>query len=144
MNAIDKNSTLCVIFSKDRPMQLDATLSSLFLHCEDVENTTINVLFTSSSEKVKNQYQQLISLYKDVVVFTEEMDFQNDLLNIIYSFSFSDYSRNRRIVKLIYRLISFSINQSGKILNKLVNIILFPAARFFTPIPNKHKYILFK
>ena len=142
MSAINKNNTLCVIFSKDRPMQLDATLSSLVLHCEDIDNLIINVLYKATSNKLKQQYKQLISYYKDVV-FTEEIEFQNDLLNIIYSFSYSKNSKKIPIAKSLNKLIILIKKQKSKIIRHFYVKLLFPAVRFFSPIPKKTKYILF-
>ena len=48
---------ITVIFSKDRSLQLDATLRSLYLNCD--EYLDIHVLYTCSNERHENSYKNL-------------------------------------------------------------------------------------
>lgn len=52
------------IFSKNRPMQLDACLSSLFTNAKYI--TDVNVLYTYDDIKFKEGYEKLIHQYKNV------------------------------------------------------------------------------
>ena len=45
MNGSMENHTVGLIFSKDRAMQLDATIRSLYLHCKGVQNIDLKILY---------------------------------------------------------------------------------------------------
>ncbi len=70
-----------LVFSKDRPMQLDATLRSFFLHCKDSNNVNLNVLYKASPDFI-SEYTVLSLTYPEVK-FLEEEDFREDVLSII-------------------------------------------------------------
>jgi glycosyltransferase involved in cell wall biosynthesis len=79
-----------LIFSKDRALQLDATLRSLLFHCNDANELQIKVLFTSSASLYENQYEQLksdYSLYK-FLQFHREQFFFRDLIALISPFNY--------------------------------------------------------
>ena len=76
-----------VVFSKDRAMQLDATLRSLRLHCRDAHVVEMSVLYAASSERHACQYVQLAKDYPDIK-FVLERDFKEDLLLLIAPASF--------------------------------------------------------
>ena len=67
----------CIIFSKDRPLQLDCLLRSIYYHCDIFEVMT--VLYTT---KYKESYERLNKQYYGVV-FKEEKNFKEDFLNIL-------------------------------------------------------------
>ncbi len=69
---------LGVVFSKDRALQLEALLQSFFLHCQDADQISLTVLYTTSSEFHEQQYAHLISEF-ETVQFQKERDFQTDL-----------------------------------------------------------------
>src|SRR4030042_1966805 len=48
-----------LIFSKDRALQLDATLRSFLLYCKDPELSEIRVLYTTTTSLHEEQYRQL-------------------------------------------------------------------------------------
>ncbi|GEM_PF-727315 len=73
-----------VIFSKDRAMQLDATLRSLHLHCPDATSAKLGVLYTTSSEQHAAHYEVLKSVHPGVN-FVRERDFRDDLLKLLGS-----------------------------------------------------------
>ena len=74
-----------VMFSKDRPMQLHATLASLILHCHDVRDVDIGILYFASSLKFAQGYQQLQSEFSFLpgLSWIGERDFKQDLLRLV-------------------------------------------------------------
>ena len=71
-----------IVFSKDRPMQLDATLRSLRLHGIDQGVPCTSILYKASSPEFEAAYGVLRLQYPDVV-FHQETDFKLDLLSVI-------------------------------------------------------------
>jgi len=71
-----------VVFSKDRALQLDATLRSFFRHCRDPEQVSLNVVYAGSSRLWLNQYRQLKLGFPGVEFFAEG-DFERDVFNLI-------------------------------------------------------------
>ena len=71
-----------VVFSKDRAMQLDAALQSFFLCCQDPELVQIKVLYLTTSEQQRQQYQVLQQDYPEVT-FIEETDFKAQTLALL-------------------------------------------------------------
>ncbi|MBP2655277.1 MAG: glycosyltransferase involved in cell wall biosis-like protein [Firmicutes bacterium] len=63
-----------LIFSKDRALQLEGLLSSLLLHCRDVDDIEVIVIFTCSDNDNNRQYQEVKASYR-TVAFLEETDF---------------------------------------------------------------------
>jgi hypothetical protein len=68
-----------IVFTKNRPLQLDGYLESLYRHFP-AELIQTYVLY--KQELFAEQYQQLFSKYPDCLV-VKENDFQSDLLKII-------------------------------------------------------------
>lgn len=93
-----------VIFSKDRAMQLDATLHSFFLHCQDADQAKIAVLYMATDERHARLYKTLITDYPQVT-FIEQTNFRKDILSIL-----SPYRRNS-LQNRIYHILT----GSGKI-----------------------------
>ncbi|ROL57688.1 glycosyltransferase [Bacteroidetes/Chlorobi group bacterium Naka2016] len=79
--------TICCIFSKDRPMQLDATIRSFKKYCKDLQNVHIEVLYKTSNTRYEKLYQRLIEEYPDVN-FVKEKDFKNDLVTSVQRFPY--------------------------------------------------------
>jgi hypothetical protein len=73
--------TTVVVFSKDRPLQLDGTLRSFFARCKDVNRCQIKVLYRASSE-YQTHYNTLIQEYP-TVGFVAEQNFRIDLINLL-------------------------------------------------------------
>jgi len=71
-----------LIFSKDRPLQLEGTLRTLFAHCKDVETISLKVLYKASDDTLKALYSSLAGEFPSVD-FVSEADFRGDLLEII-------------------------------------------------------------
>jgi hypothetical protein len=80
-------SLLTIIFSKDRPLQLQATLASFRLHCQEAAATPIAVLYRASSEPFAQGYTQLMDEFRGrlPIVWVQESDFKHDLLAQIQS-----------------------------------------------------------
>ncbi len=74
--------TACIVFSKDRPLQLDATLRSLKLSCGDLRLSTIRVLYTTSGPRFATQYRVLAIEHGDVE-FVREARFKPDLVGLV-------------------------------------------------------------
>lgn len=70
------------IFSKDRALQLDATLASLALQCRDLALSDITVLYRVSDALHRRQYNQLAAMYP-YVSFVEEIHFREQLIGIL-------------------------------------------------------------
>jgi hypothetical protein len=81
-SSTESKPLVAVVFSKDRPLQLDAALASLFLRCTDPERMEINVLYTTSSAYQEGLYRQL-SLEYPGVVFQRERHFRKDVLALV-------------------------------------------------------------
>ncbi len=81
----DSFLTSALIFSKDRPMQLDATLRSFFMHCLDSQFAQVHVLYKASSEPFTSQYNLLKREYPQVL-FHAQKDFRDDTLSILNPF----------------------------------------------------------
>ncbi len=71
-----------IIFSKDRAMQLEATLRSFALHCTDPSVADLKVLYAASSPLHAQQYLELESEYAHVD-FVREKSFKEDLLALL-------------------------------------------------------------
>ncbi|MFZ5906223.1 MAG: glycosyltransferase [Nitrospirota bacterium] len=76
---------LVLIFSKDRALQLDATLRSYLLHCRDAKSFQLQVLYTTSSPVHEEQYETLKREYHahDFIRFHRERDFRSDLFALL-------------------------------------------------------------
>jgi hypothetical protein len=83
----------CIAFSKDRAMQVDATLRSFFAHCMDSENVQLSVLYACSNEQHSRQYEQLIREWGShlKVKFVLQNHFRRDVLNILNPYPEASY-----------------------------------------------------
>lgn len=70
------------VFSKDRPLQLDAALRSFATCCSDADVADIRVLYRASSERFGRGYDRLKRDHPGVT-FVAESDFKADLLGIV-------------------------------------------------------------
>jgi glycosyltransferase involved in cell wall biosynthesis len=81
MPAVSK-SISAVIFSRDRPLQLDAALRSLERHCTDFPLLAVTVLYMTSSSYQEALYQEL-HLEHPQVLFRRERSFKRDVRALI-------------------------------------------------------------
>jgi len=75
-------SMIGIVFSKDRAMQLDATLRSFFLHCADPGQVVLKVIFAGSSEFFLRQYGELKLEYRGVD-FIAQTEFKRDVYDLL-------------------------------------------------------------
>lgn len=71
-----------VVFSKDRPLQLGATLASLARHCVDPQTLQVRVLYTTSSPYQEGLYQEL-RLEHPGALFRRERRFKRDVETLV-------------------------------------------------------------
>jgi len=71
-----------IIFSKNRALQLDATLRSFFLHCRDAHAVDFVVIYTTSNAAFERQYHSLRNEYPRIR-FVREADFRSDLISAL-------------------------------------------------------------
>jgi hypothetical protein len=71
-----------VIFSKDRPMQLDALLCSFALHGRDAHEVKLKVLYKTSDAFQESLYEELARDYPHVE-FVPERNFKEDLIGLL-------------------------------------------------------------
>lgn len=77
------NAMVGVVFSKDRPLQLDATLTSLQRHWRSASGLRVTVLYATSTPEQASLYRLLISEHP-AVEFVREQDFKQDLIDIVH------------------------------------------------------------
>ena len=70
---------LAILFSRDRAMQLDATLRSFFLHCRDAYLARLFVIYYASDDLHAQQYLGLKQAYQHVH-FVQQQSFREDVL----------------------------------------------------------------
>jgi tetratricopeptide (TPR) repeat protein/GT2 family glycosyltransferase len=78
----DPEKPVGIIFSKDRAMQLDCTLSSLSLHCRDMAGLDMHVLYATSDLLHERQYEELKKVYP-AITFVKERMFKEDLSSLL-------------------------------------------------------------
>lgn len=78
----------CIVFSKDRAMQVHATLQSFFAHCKEADDLRVTILYKCSSEQHARQYLELAQLWGSHtnVVFTRQSHFRRDVVRILSPF----------------------------------------------------------
>jgi glycosyltransferase involved in cell wall biosynthesis len=70
-----------VVFSKDRPLQLDAVLTSLELNFADLGLARVCVLYTTSSDEYEALYRTVAAEHRRTE-FRRESDFKADLIDL--------------------------------------------------------------
>lgn len=75
-----KNLISCIFFSKDRPMQLDASLRSFLRSCTSSQKVNLKVIYRCSNDWFENQYKLLILEYTQVD-FIKESTFKYDVIS---------------------------------------------------------------
>jgi hypothetical protein len=71
--------TVAVVFSKDRPLQLDATLRSLEFHASDAGRLSVKVIWTASGRRQHELYCRLAAEHPNVELIYER-DFKSQLV----------------------------------------------------------------
>lgn len=80
--AIELHDAQALIFSKDRPLQLDGTLRSFSRHCRDADGVTVRVLYTASTSRNRSLYRQVMREHPGIH-FVEEFDFRRDTMFLL-------------------------------------------------------------
>jgi len=80
-------TTGVVIFSKDRAMQLDATISSLKLHCFDINTSQITVIYKFSNSTSEYQYRKLANHFPEIK-FILETNFHSHVLTTLHELDY--------------------------------------------------------
>lgn len=78
----DSSSIRVIVFTKDRPLQLDATLSSLAKRCDDLGVAEVHVIEKSSSPRYAAGYRVVAAQHPNIR-FRQESDFKADLLAVL-------------------------------------------------------------
>jgi len=86
-NRTVRENIVGLIFSKDRAMQLQATIDSFFLHCGDNGDIQLSVLYKASNQSHRRQYDKLKEKYSSIS-FIEEADFKKQVLAVIDKFEY--------------------------------------------------------
>ena len=82
------NKTVAIIFSKNRALQLDLLLRSLYNCIDDFSELDIKILYKTTSDRHKKSYETLQSEWKNIQ-YVEETNFKNDLLNAIDGYEYT-------------------------------------------------------
>jgi hypothetical protein len=113
-----------IIFSKDRALQLDATLNSLFRHCKNADHVNLSILYKTTNHVLFDQYCELQKAYSNVE-FVVQDDFRKDIFRLL-----DPYPDNSQIEK-IYKLITAL---PPRLVAGIANLM---------PHPSEQKFILF-
>jgi hypothetical protein len=70
---------VAVVFSKDRPLQLDGTLRSLRLHAADADELSVKAIWTASGRRQLELYRRLAAEHPGAE-WIEERDFKSQLV----------------------------------------------------------------
>jgi hypothetical protein len=131
-----------IVFSKDRALQLDANLRSFYIHCEDPELTSVNVIYRTSTPEIEYQYQSLVTEYPQVN-FIQEENFHSDLEKLVLPFY------NHDIQSFFYRSAS-KLHQLGFLghpiapkIERRLRKVGISFQRIAAPAPKGDKYVLF-
>jgi hypothetical protein len=132
-----------VIFSRNRAMQLDATLRSFFLHCQDPASASIQILYLATDAQNTNQYKELIATYSQVV-FVQQNNFQQDLEAILnHSTKVSRQQRRITLVKTLDRIKFRTGSLAWRVWKHSLEPLQSQLIRMLIPPPPDDTYILF-
>lgn len=124
----------CLLFSKDRAMQVHASLQSFFAHCAGAVNICITVLYTCSNEQHSSQYLQLALEWQShpQVKFIKQSRFRQDVFKILNPYASSSLQNfifkflthtNPRFLRLIWPIVS--VPYTSSLLLFLVDDVIF-------------------
>jgi hypothetical protein len=100
---------LGLVFSRDRAMQLDATLRSLLHQCSDVSRVDLRVLYSATSAVHQAQYRELEAEYAPTVTFVPERAFRRDTLRELES------AASHGVVRALRMLLAASPATGGRL-----------------------------
>lgn len=127
-----------IVFSKDRATQCEAVLRSLYLHCKDITQAKITVLYLCSNEQHQRQYYLLEQTYPHIE-FIKQDDFRTDLLKWI-----NPYPPDTMADRLFRLLLDLSQTwySSGKWLKRAYRIAFGQYVPWLLP-ESREEYLLF-
>lgn len=79
---MNRHKCCCVIFSKDRPLQLHATLESFQDHVTGIDAEDVFVILKASNATFQKYYRKVKFTFKKFI-FIQESNFKQDLLSIV-------------------------------------------------------------
>lgn len=82
-----RRNTVFVVFSKDRPLQLEASLNSLLQNVNSIESSDVFIIYKTSSSKYQTAYNFLSNQFAKTN-FVLENDFKSDLIKCIEKYHF--------------------------------------------------------
>lgn len=127
-----------IIFSCDRAMQLDAVLSSFFLHCKDAICANLFVYYKTTSKQHERLYAQLIDKYSSVT-FVEERNFHQDIVHI----AVADLYEQKKVwlLRFIEKITSiYNYPKSEKIISRFVRYVTLRIINFLIGNMMNEKY----
>lgn len=74
-----RDKVRAVVFSKDRPMQLDACLRSLKMHCADLEDLAVHVICKATSQPMADAYAEVDAAHQWATLHPER-DFRSEVM----------------------------------------------------------------
>lgn len=77
------NRCCVVVFSKDRPLQLYATLESFQFNVLGIEPENVFIILKASSSDYRKQYRKVKFAFSKYVFIEEKTDFRQDLVGIV-------------------------------------------------------------
>jgi hypothetical protein len=113
------NKTNAIVFSRDRPLQLDLMLSSYHKCSKDFHLLEISVVYKASNERFKKSYEVLKNEW-GFVDFIEETNFKNDVINQIKGFDYVVFLTDDTIFTN-----KFDLDEITNLLEKHNNILGF-------------------
>lgn len=115
-----------LIFSKDRAMQLEATLRSIFLVVQDAHDVSMTVLFTASADRYIAQYRYLMDLFPQVK-FIEQKNFQEDVIKILLG---EHAAKKSTWINFLFRLNSHPLVGKYSLSEILIRLLIRLGLRF--------------
>lgn len=82
-----RNKIKTLFLSKDRAMQLYASIESFLLNCLDAKSLVINILYKVTTEKHSLQYEELKKIFGNIE-FIEERDFAIQIIKELKGFDY--------------------------------------------------------
>ena len=117
-----------LIFSRNRAMQLDATLRSFYLHCIDSQLARIQVLYSISGDLHSSQYELLKKQFRGVD-FVKQTEFRTDVLNLTNPLP---QNRSPRFYDFLVAVTRSIYQVKSRLLKKLIRHSLGRLCTFFS------------
>ncbi len=102
-----KKNIVGLIFSKDRAMQLQATLDSFLLHCADSNQIKLHVLYKTTNQLHQRQYDSLKEKYNNAL-FIEESNFKQQVSTTIDKYDYVLFLVDDNLFVKDFRLIDIA------------------------------------